>query len=82
MLDIFPSHERSHKEMGKIFFGPHIHLGDERLAQITRSVVSQLKSATMYRWVERFRRHAKILDNEDRVMSSPFADDLFGHDDA
>jgi len=81
MLDIFPAHERSHKEMGKVFFGPHIHLGDERLAQVTRSVVSQIKSATMYRWVEPFRRHVRIIDSEDKYLSSPFSNDLFGRDD-
>lgn len=81
MIDIFPAHERSHKEAGKVFFGPHIHLGDERLAQVTRSVVSQLRSATMYRWVERFRRHARILDNETKSLSAPFVDDLFGGND-
>lgn len=81
MLDILPAHVRSHKEKGDIFFGPHIHLGDERLAQITRPVLSQLQSTTMYRWIERFRRHGKIVDNGDRYLSSPFADDLFGHGD-
>ncbi|PHN32694.1 hypothetical protein [Pseudomonas sp. ICMP 561] len=81
MLEIFPTHERSHKEHGKVFFGPHIHLGDERLCQVTRTVISQLRSATMSRWVERFRRHARVLDNKDRTLSPPFKDDLFGSDD-
>lgn len=78
MLEVWPAHVRSHRENGVAMFGPHIHLGDERLAQITREVYSKLGSVTMHGWVERFRRHAKIMDNEGRRLGAPFTADLFG----
>ncbi len=78
MLEVYPEHERSHMEPGLVIFGPHIHLGDERLKQITRKVVSQLDGVNLQRWIERFRRHARILDNERRRLVPPFTDDLFG----
>ncbi len=37
MLEVYPTHIRSHVEPdGTEMFGPHIHLGDERLEQVTR----------------------------------------------
>ncbi|MBA1213402.1 hypothetical protein [Pseudomonas oryzihabitans] len=78
MLEVYPSHVRSHKEPGVELFGPHIHLGDPRLAQVTRSAISSLDRATAQRWVERFRRHAKIRDNGSKILSPPFENDLFG----
>lgn len=77
MIEVYPSHERSHMEPGLTIFGPHLHLGDERLRQITREVRAQLDSALLRRWIERFRRHARILDNEHRKLVPPFTDDLF-----
>lgn len=78
MLEVWPAHVRSHRENGVSMFGPHIHLGDERLDQITRVTLSGLGSATVHGWVERFRRHARILDNGSRQLAAPFTDDLFG----
>lgn len=78
MLEIYPKHERSHSENGVVFFGPHIHLGDPRLDQITRIVHANLDGPTVNRWIERFRRHARILDNDHRQLCAPFTDDLFG----
>lgn len=77
MLEIYPKHERSHMEPGKIIFGPHIHLGDDRLTKITKKVHSKLDNALLRRWLERFRRHARILDNEHRKLLPPFSGDLF-----
>ncbi|MOA65267.1 hypothetical protein D3C78_1915970 [compost metagenome] len=65
-------------EPGLVIFGPHIHLGDARLKQVTREVVSQLGGVNLQRWIERFRRHARIMDNERRRLVPPFTDDLFG----
>lgn len=59
-------------------FGPHLHLGDERLAQVTKKVRSSISGATERRWVERFVRHARIVSNSGRSISTPFEDDLFG----
>lgn len=78
MLEVCPSHIRSHKEPGLELFGPHLHLGDYRLAQITREVHARLDGAALHRWVERFRRHARIMDNGGRALLPPFANDLFG----
>ena len=78
MLEIYPKHERSHFENGIVFFGPHIHLGDPRLYQITRAVYANLNGPTVHRWVERFRRHARIMDNDHRQLDAPFSGDLFG----
>lgn len=78
MLEIYPKHERSHCENGVVFFGPHIHLGDPRLKQVTRSVIANLDGPTVSRWIERFRRHARIKDNDHRQLGTPFSGDLFG----
>lgn len=78
MLEVWPDHVRSHKfKDGTILFGPHIHLGDYRLAEITRKVRASISSATEQRWVERFVRHARIHSGRGAVCS-PFAGDLFG----
>lgn len=78
MLEVWPNHVRSHKfKDGTPLFGPHVHLGDYRLAEITKHVRALISSATEQRWVERFTRHARI-ENGRGVVSSPFVDDLFG----
>lgn len=80
MLDIYPSHVRSHREPdGTNMFGPHIHLGDERLMQLTREVITQIGAATAQKWVERFRRHARIQNHKRAALLAPFGDhDIFG----
>lgn len=78
MLEVWPAHERSHTENGIVIFGPHIHLGDERLRQITKKVRISIGPATECRWVERFVRHARIMAHENRMIVPPFAEDLFG----
>lgn len=78
MLEVWPEHERSHREKGMDMFGPHLHLGDERLAQVTKKVRSSISGATERRWVERFVRHARIISVNGRSISTPFDDDLFG----
>lgn len=78
MLEVYPAHVRSHMGPdGTELFGPHIHLGDERLAQTTRAVLAQIGSATAQAWVERFRRHARIKNHSDAKLLAPFGDDLF-----
>lgn len=77
MIEVYPSHERSHQEPGKVIFGPHLHLGDPRLEQIVREIKCSLDSVHLKRWVARFRRHAKIMDAGNRRLSPPFAGDLF-----
>ncbi|WP_416424692.1 hypothetical protein RAM80_02695 [Pseudomonas sp. App30] len=82
MLEVYPQHERSHRENGVVWFGPHCHLGDERLQQVTRSILCSLEGATLHRWVDRFRRHARILDHGSRSLTPPFGRDLFGSTNA
>lgn len=77
MLEAWPDHVRSHKfKDGTPLFGPHLHLGDYRLAEITKIVRAALGPAEK-RWVERFTRHARIMTGRS-ALSSPFEDDLFG----
>lgn len=78
MLEVYPSHVRSHVEPDKTeMFGPHIHLGDPRLGQVTREVLAQIGAATAQAWVKRFRRHAKIQDHLGAKLTAPFGEDLF-----
>lgn len=78
MLEVYPDHVRSHIEPDRTeMFGPHIHLGDERLEQVTREVIARIGMATAQKWVERFRRHARIKDHLNAKLLSPVGDDLF-----
>ncbi|MCV4287909.1 hypothetical protein OH708_08330 [Pseudomonas capsici] len=78
MLEVWPSHERSHKfKDGKVLFGPHIHLGDYRLEEVTRAVRSKISGATEQAWVQRFVRHARIRNGRGS-LAAPFGNDLFG----
>jgi hypothetical protein len=77
MLEVYPDHVRSHKEGDLVIFGPHIHLGDYRLEERTRSVIAKINEAISPEWVERFRRHARILNNGGKLLEPPFADGLF-----
>jgi len=71
MLEIHPRHVRSHKERGIEFFGPHCHLGDYRHTQITKGVITRLDLPHLQDWVERFRRHARIYNNDKRTLRAP-----------
>lgn len=78
MLEIWPPHERSHKfKDGTPLFGPHIHLGDYRLDEITRHVRSKITMAAEQAWLDRFVRHARIKEGRG-ALTTPFGDDLFG----
>ena len=78
MLEVWPAHERSHKfKDGTPLFGPHIHLGDYRLEEITRQVRAAISGATEQAWIERFVRHARIKSGRGSLVS-PFLGDLFG----
>ncbi|WP_040263731.1 hypothetical protein [Pseudomonas massiliensis] len=78
MLEIWPSHQRSHRyKDGTPLFGPHIHLGDYRLDEITREVRSSITGPAEQGWVDRFVRHARI-QSERMSIVPPFGHDLFG----
>ena len=78
MLEVWPRHVRSHKfKDGTVLFGPHLHLGDYRLEEITKKIRASISSTTERRWVERFARHARIRSGRGE-LSPPFVGDLFG----
>lgn len=78
MIEVYPKHVRSHLEKdGTSFFGPHLHLGDERLEQVTRGVIDRIGNPTAQRWVERFRRHTKIFDKGQNRLVGPMDGNLF-----
>lgn len=78
MLEVYPEHVISHRESGKIVFGPHIQLGHEKLGFVARGVISNLRETLSNRWVERFRRHARIYDTDEHKLRGPFSGDIFG----
>lgn len=78
MLEVYPEHIASHRENGRIIFGPHIHLGHPGLGQITRQVISNIEGTLSHKWIEKFRRHARIYDAASHKLCGPFTDDLFG----
>lgn len=78
MLEIWPEHQRSHRfKDGTPLFGPHIHLGDYRLEEVTRHVRSSITGAAERGWVDRFVRHARIKSGRG-CIEPPFGLDLFG----
>lgn len=77
MLEVYPDHHISHRERGLVLYGPHVHLGDERLAQITKGVFQRTAVPSVRRWIERFRRHSRILDDENNRLSHPLSGTLF-----
>lgn len=78
MIEVYPAHIRSHVgKDGTIHFGPHLHLGDNRLQEITREIHTKLVGANLQRWIERFKRHATIREENGRYINPPFGHDLF-----
>lgn len=78
-LDIHPKWMRSHrdKKLLKDYFGPHIHLGDGRIDQLVRQVECGITDALDPQWIERFRRHARVLNDSDNIITGPFENNLF-----
>lgn len=78
MLEVYPWHKLSHRETGLEIYGPHVHLGDEREGRaIARPIQCDLDPSMLERWIARFRRHARILDDQEAKIVSPFAGTLF-----
>lgn len=78
MVEIYPSHQRSHIEPdGTPFFGPHMHLGDERLEQISKMVFDRVGNTFSRWWLEKLKRHTKIHDTAHGTLVGPLGDDLF-----
>lgn len=73
MLEVYPSHIRSHRDnkSKEEIFGPHIHLGDERLEQITRACITKIDSILSEEWIGRFTRHAKVMHTPTKAITPP-----------
>ncbi len=73
MLEVYPEHVRSHRDQlaGIEIFGPHIHLGDERLDQITRACKTKIETILSNGWIERFTRHTSILQAPQSLITAP-----------
>lgn len=80
-LEVYPFHKRSHRDESGEIFGPHLHLGDDRiegLSHAVRRVLCNLDPSSLAGWIARFRRHTKISEDNDRRLAPPYSDDLFG----
>lgn len=77
MLEVYPKHHVSHRERGLVLQGPHVHLGDERLAQVTKGVFQRGAVPSIGRWIERFRRHSRVHDDGDNRLIHPLSGTLF-----
>lgn len=78
MLEVYPNHKLSHREPGLEIFGSHLHLGDERVGTaIAKPSKCSLDPSTLKRWIKRFQRHSRILDDNEACIIPPFEDSLF-----
>lgn len=78
MVEIYPLHQRSHIEPNGVeFFGPHMHLGDERLEQISKVVLDRVGNVFHKWWIDKLRRHARIGDTVGGYLMAPMGDGLF-----
>ena len=80
VLEVMPSHRRSHVEPGLELYGSHIQLGDERefgISHLAKGVTSGLDVSSVKGWIERFQRHARVYDSDTYPLTPPFVDDLF-----
>lgn len=77
---LWPKGIRSHRDnkSGKVYFGPHLHLGDERRDHIARELRSGIESVLDPQWIVRFRRHTRLNDTDCGVLEPPVHGDLFG----
>ncbi|EHN65102.1 hypothetical protein [Comamonas testosteroni] len=78
MVEVYPQHVRSHIEPnGTPFFGPHMHLGDERLGQVSKMVIDRVGNTFHQWWLEKLRRHTRILDTAHGLLEGPMGGNLF-----
>lgn len=79
MLEVYPAHKMSHRGADGDIYGTHIHLGDERAGTcIVKPVRGGPPVGSLQRWMERFRRHARTIDDGEATLIPPFLDSLFG----
>lgn len=76
---LWPDHVRSHRDdVNGIMFGSHLHLGDGRLEEVVRKLVTGIESKLDPEWLRRYQRHTSIKANGEIEPSVPIKDDLFG----
>ncbi|AKX52014.1 hypothetical protein AKN92_11410 [Thiopseudomonas alkaliphila] len=73
MLEVYPPHVRSHVDhpSGEIFFGPHMHLGSEKLDQLVKLCKTKIDDVLSDRWIKRFIRHTTIQSSPQKKLSMP-----------
>lgn len=78
MLEVYPPHVVSHRDKTSHVKGPHLHLGDGATdGAIVRGVRGPLAGISVASWIERFRRHTRIHDNDPHRLTHPLSDTLF-----
>jgi len=78
MLEVYPSHVRSHVDVDSEVYGPHFHLGDHRDEQLVRSIRGLVDALPQERWIRRFKAHTSISDIGSYVLTHPLSGSLFG----
>lgn len=73
MIESYPITVRSHIDdnVGEIF-GPHLHLGDDRLEQVVKAIPVGEDGLPLSRWINRFVRHARTLSPDGNHPEGPF----------
>lgn len=81
MIEAYPCYFRSHRDSKGDIFGPHIHLGDERLEQVVKQLRTSQDGLPFAHWAGRFVRHARVYCSEGKPLPGPFTeqdvDDMF-----
>lgn len=83
MIEAYPCYFRSHRDSNGDIFGPHIHLGDDRLEQVVKQLRASRDGLPFSHWAGRFVRHARTHYPEQQPLPGPFTptapntDDMF-----
>ena len=79
MIETYPSYMVSHRDRsnGQIY-GPHLHLGDDRLDQVVKELHAPSDGLPFSYWAKRFVRHARVYSQGDKGIPGPFPGDIFG----
>lgn len=80
MIESYPSYMPSHRDQNGQIYGPHLHLGDDRLEQVVRKLHASEDGLPFSYWARRFVRHARVYAGHNGAagIPSPHPGDLFG----
>lgn len=80
MIESYPSYMTSHRDKNGEIFGPHLHLGDDRIEQIVKQIFAREDGLPFSHWAKRFVRHARVHapNSHDIDIPGPFENDIFG----